>query len=115
MSHTARLISLLLLAATVTGCATERHWAVSGSERDEGLVRVSYEFPEDRDPALSDAAAARLALQRCAGWGYDDAEPIAGQLRQCSSMEKGNCDLWKVTREYQCRRDPASFASQLAR
>jgi hypothetical protein len=115
MSHTARLISLLLLATSLTGCATDRHWAVSGSERDEGLVRVSYEFPEDRDPALSDLAAAKLALQRCEGWGYDDAEPIAGQLRQCSSMDKGNCDLWKVTREYQCTRDPASFASQLAR
>jgi hypothetical protein len=114
MKHT-RLISFLLLATSFAGCATSQHWAVSAAERDEGLVRVSYEFPEDRDPALSDAAATRLALQRCAGWGYDDAEPIAGQLRQCSNMDRGNCDLWKVTREYQCTREPGALASQLAR
>jgi hypothetical protein len=92
---------------SITGCATSRHWNVSGGEKAEGLVRVSYEFPEAHEPALSETAAQELAEHRCEGWGYDDAEPIAGQLRQCSNMDDGNCSLWTVTREFQCTRGVA--------
>ena len=51
------------------------------------MVRVSYEYPEFQQPDVSDAQAMKIALGRCTGWGYDDAEPIAGQIRQCSNME----------------------------
>lgn len=114
MTRSARLIGLLMLTAAFAGCATRDPWAVSGGERQEGLVRVSYEFEEFHEPEVSEQQAAELALKRCAGWGYDSAEPIAGQLRQCSNMDDGNCDLWKVTREYQCTREVAS-ANLLAR
>lgn len=107
MHQPARLLCLLALAAAFTGCASTQHWSVSDSNRHEGLVRVSYEFPEFQDPTLSDEAAEKLAESRCAGWGYDDAKPIAGQLRQCSNMDNGDCDLWKVTREFQCTRQAA--------
>ena len=35
--------------------------------------------------------------------GYKAAEEVPGQLRECSNKEGDNCDLWTVTREYQCR------------
>ena len=114
MHRSARLICLLTLASAFAGCATHQQWAVSGAEKDVGLVRVSYEFPEFHEPDVSERQAEQLALKRCEGWGYDDAEPIAGQLRQCSNMDDGNCDLWKVTREFQCTREVAQ-ANQLAR
>lgn len=98
-----RIVCLGLLVA-LAGCATSKQWSVSDTEKDEGLVRVSYEFPEAREPVVSEKAAQELADHRCEGWGYDDAEPIAGQLRQCSDMDDGSCNLWTVTREYQCTR-----------
>ncbi len=101
-----RIVCLGLLAA-LAGCATSKQWSVSGAEKDEGLVRVSYEFPEAREPVVSEKAAQELAEHRCEGWGYDDAEPIAGQLRRCSNMDDGSCSLWTVTREYQCTREVA--------
>ena len=107
MPKSARLIALVLIAATFAGCASSRHWTESQSNREMGVVRVSYEFPEFHEPVLSDAQANKLALSRCEGWGYDQAEPIAGQLRQCSNMDNGDCDLWKVTREFQCSRSVA--------
>jgi len=107
MPSSARLVCLLTLASIFAGCATSKHWAVTGGERDEGLVKVSYEFPEYRDPALSEQQAQQLALHRCEGWGYDDVESIAGQLRRCSNMDDGNCNLWMVTREFQCTREVA--------
>lgn len=96
-----------LVMASLSGCASSKHWSVSGGEKDQGLVRVSYEFPETREPSLSEKAAQELADHRCEGWGYDDAEPIPGQLRQCSDMDDGSCNLWTVTREYQCTRSVA--------
>jgi hypothetical protein len=114
MHRSIRIITSLAIAAVFTGCATSKQWAVTESDRDEGLVRVSYEFPELQEPQLSEEQAMKLAESRCNGWGYDDAEPIAGQLRQCSSMNSGNCELWKVTREFQCTREVA-FADRLAK
>src|SRR5687768_2615499 len=113
MYRAAHLITLLLLTS-LAGCATGKQWAVTDSDRHEGLVRVSYEFTQSQEPQLSEQQAMKLAESRCNGWGYDEAEPIAGQLRQCSSMNDGNCELWKVTREFQCTREVA-FADQLAR
>lgn len=114
MQRLARLVLLIAATATFAGCATNKQWAVSGGEKNEGLVRVSYEYQEYREPQVTEAAAQELAQHRCEGWGYDDAQPIAGQLRQCSNMDNGDCDLWTVTREYQCTREVAQ-ASKLAR
>jgi hypothetical protein len=107
MFKTARLLAIVSLAALATGCATSKQWNETHSDRELGVVRVSYEFPEFDEPVVSDQQATKLALQRCEMWGYDDAEPIAGQLRQCSNMDNGDCDLWKVTREFQCTKSVA--------
>jgi hypothetical protein len=101
-------MSLAALAILATGCATTgKQWTEARGDRERGVVRVSYEFPEFHEPVVSDGEATKLALQRCETWGYDDAEPIAGQLRQCSNMDNGDCDLWRVTREFQCTRSVA--------
>lgn len=105
----------LLCVMAFTACATNRQpWSVSGGQKDAGLVRVSYEFEEFNEPEVSEQQAQQLALNRCEGWGFDDAEPIAGQLRRCSNTTNGDCDLWTVTREYQCTREVAQ-ANLLAR
>jgi hypothetical protein len=117
MIRTLRTFSLIassVLLLNLAGCATSKQWAVSGGDREEGVVRISYEYPEFHQPELSDEQAMKIATSRCNGWGFDDAEPIAGQIRQCSNMEGSNCDLWKVTREYQCVED-ASFAAHLSK
>ena len=114
MVRTFSLIAAAALALNLAACATTQQWNVSGGDRTEGVVRVSYEYPEFEQPELSDAQATQIATSRCNGWGYDDAEPIAGQIRQCGNMDGANCTLWTVTREYQCTQD-ASFAAQLSK
>ena len=108
------VLSLLILAA-VTGCASTQKWSPSGGSRERGLVRLSYEYPEYQQPAVSDAQAEALALNRCNSWGYRKVEPIAGQVRQCANMDDGNCNLWTVTREFQCKDGSGSYASRLSR
>jgi hypothetical protein len=103
-------VFLLSLAA----CATSQKWNVSGGDRSAGVVRVSYEYPEFEQPTLSDEQAMKIATSRCNGWGYEDAEPIAGQIRQCGNMDGSNCNLWTVTREYRCTQD-AAYAAHLSK
>jgi len=107
------LASLGLLA--LTACATTDKWNSSGGNREQGVVRVSYEYPEFKQPEMNDAEADALALNRCHTWGYEKVEPIAGQIRQCANMDDGNCNLWSVTREYQCKNTPSGYASRLSR
>jgi hypothetical protein len=113
---------LLLVQASfilgLAGCATPQKWSSSGGNRETGVVRLSYEYPEFQQPEMSDAQAQALALSRCNDWGYRSAEAKAGQIRQCANMDDGNCDLWSVTREFQCKGDESGegvFVSRLSR
>ena len=106
---------MLSFIGCLAACASTRQWSAAGGNRDEGVVRVSYEYPEFKQPQVSDAQAHRVALVRCNAWGYRTAEPKAGQVRQCANMDKGNCDLWTVTREFQCGNADGSYAARLSR
>lgn len=114
MNLNVRLVATAALLLSLAACATSKQWNVSGGNRDDGVVRLSYEYPEFKQPELSDEQAMQIATSRCNGWGYDEAEPIAGQIRQCANMSGSNCDLWTVTREYQCTQD-ASYAAHLSK
>ncbi|HEU5135652.1 MAG TPA: YecR family lipoprotein [Steroidobacteraceae bacterium] len=109
-----QFLAAAALLLNLAACATTSRWAVSGGDRSDGVVRISYEYPESEQPSVSDEQARKLALGRCEGWGYDDARPIAGQIRQCSNMEGTNCNLWTVTREYQCT-EQGAFATNFAK
>jgi hypothetical protein len=114
ITATVRFLASAALLLNLVACATSQKWGIAGGDRNGGVVRVSYDYPEFHQPAVSDEQAMKIALGRCAGWGYDNANPIPGQTRQCSNMEGSNCNLWTVTREYQCTTSGA-FASNLSR
>ena len=105
----------LLTLAVLAGCASTQKWSPSGGDREHGPVRLSYDYPEYRQPEVSDAQAEALALNRCNSWGYKTAEPVAGQIRRCANVDDGNCNLWTVTREFQCKQSSGSYASRLSR
>ena len=111
-----RILGCSLLFVGLGACATAEKWSAAGGNRDAGVVRLSYDYPEFHQPEMSEAEARKLALSRCNAWGYRHAEPIEGQIRQCSNMDDGNCNLWTVTREFQCKGgDGASVVSRLSR
>jgi hypothetical protein len=115
ITPTLRLLASATLLLSLVACATSPKWGVSGGDRTDGVVRVSYQYPEFHQPDVSDAQAMKIASNRCAGWGYDKAEPIPGQTRQCTNREDANCNLWTVTREYQCSSAKGAFASNFAK
>lgn len=106
-----------ILLVGLSACASTREWSAAGGNRESGLVRVSYQYSEFHQPDVSDAQAMELAEHRCEAWGFKHAEPVAGLVRECSNKQGGDCDMWKVTREFQCRADEgdASYAVRLSR
>jgi hypothetical protein len=112
-----KAVIALVLMSTLAACATTGHekWSAAGGNREAGMVRLSYEYPEFHQPTVSDAQAEALALNRCNTWGYKIAEPIAGQIRKCANTEDGNCNLWSVTREFQCKDATGSYVNRLSR
>ena len=108
------LISKILLTSltlTLAACATTDKWTPAGGNREQGVVRIAYEYPEFEQPEMSETEAEKLALNRCNAWGFREAQPIAGRIRQCANMDAGNCDLWSVTREYQCTNGDSGYAA----
>lgn len=113
--HTAQILAAAVAFLFLAACASTPQWNNAGGNRENGVVRLSYEYPEFKQHTISEAQAASLALNRCSAWGYTRAEPIAGVLRQCAKMDAGNCNLWTVTREYQCSDGEGSDGSMLGR
>lgn len=98
----------------MAACATQPSWSPSSSNRELGVARVAYEHAKFEEPALSDAQAVQLAMNRCAAWGFSHAQMIPGELRECSVRNGDSCDIWKVTREFQCSSE-GSLARAAAR
>jgi hypothetical protein len=111
-----RLVLLpVLLVVSLSACVSAKQWTSTGGNKDSGLVRISYQYAEFHQPDLSEAQAMELAANRCEAWGYKRAEPVAGLVRECSSMDGGNCELWTVTREFQCASGDSSYSARLSK
>jgi hypothetical protein len=111
MKLTKTLLALIPVFA-LTACASTQEWNAAGGDREQGIVKVSYQYSEYQRPSLSEQQAGNIAENRCNLWGYAHADFIPGQLRECSVTDGGNCTLWKVTREYQCTAGDAKMAGR---
>lgn len=96
-------LALVATAVVLAGCATVTHMAATGGSRSDGIVKLSFEVGEFDKVDINEADALRTARQRCAVWGYTDADPFEGITRQCQGRGMfGTCGQWFVTKEYQC-------------
>ena len=108
--------SAALAAPAGTGRLRQHPDLVDGRRRSGARRGASgHEYPEFHQPEMSATQAEALALNRCNAWGFSKAEPIEGQIRQCANVDDGNCNLWSVTREFQCSDGQARYATRLSR
>jgi hypothetical protein len=89
-------------AIILAGCATVSQMTATGGSRSDGIVRLSFEYGMFDKVEIDQVSALATARQRCAVWGYNDAEPFGGITRQCQAMSGYGCTHWFVTKEYQC-------------
>lgn len=93
----------LVAAIILSGCASKKELVATGGSRSDGTVVLSYEHSPLERPQLDAAQGLVTARQRCAAWGYSDAEAFGGVTRQCQSPTyDGGCYRWFVSMTYQC-------------
>jgi len=97
-----RVVSFLSGAILLAGCATVSQMAATSGSRSDGIVKLSYEYGMFDRVKIDEMTGLATAQRRCATWGYTNAEPFGGEVRQCQSASGYGCMRWFVTREYQC-------------
>ncbi len=115
MTATGRLIVVTLMICC--GCASEKQWAVSGGNKNDGTVVLSYlvvrvhHGPEGQGTdifnpigPLDEADGQPVADAACMDWGYSGADAfLEGAREECTRDDGyGACNRWTVTMEYQC-------------
>lgn len=95
-------LALVSAVAVLAGCATVSQMQATGGSRSDGIVKLSFEYGMFDKVQLDEATGLQTARQRCAVWGYTDADPFGGITRQCQQSGSMGCLRWFATREYQC-------------
>jgi len=109
-------IAAIAAAIALSGCAVQKALTPTGGSRSDGVVRLSYTVSLFEKPVVDYEQGRTLARQRCAAWGYSDAEPFGGETQQCQQFNNyGNCVQALVTVEYQCTGQPDGAATPKAK
>jgi hypothetical protein len=102
MNYSVHIVSAALVSL-VAGCATVKVPQATGGSRSDGVVDLSYEYGMFEKPQVDWGQAASVARERCAAWGYTDAQPFGGAKSECQAFNGyGNCVRQLVTVSYQC-------------
>ena len=101
-----RLLPLLAALAVIAGCAiagftSYKQWTEAEGDDQAGIARLSYEYRKYESPQVDERAGLDMARQRCADWGYKNAQR-RGEDRECIDGQESDCSKWRVTREYSC-------------
>jgi hypothetical protein len=94
----------MLLAGCVS-TPTKKDLVATGGSRADGTVQLSYEMYAYETVETSEAQGLATAKERCAAWGYPNAQPFGGQAKQCQFSNQYGCISWFVTVTYQCLSD----------
>lgn len=97
------LISVATLLV-VSGCATLKTPQINGTNRNEGLVDLSYSYGLFERPQVNwEQAELTTATQQCQSWGYQKPSANSDPWQECASTDsRGNCNSHIVTKRYQC-------------
>lgn len=97
-----RISALLILTSALSGCAVHKHFVPVGGSRSDGTIKMAFDHGMFENPQVDANQARALAKQRCAAWGYSDAEAFGSSMKTCIMGSSSGCNTWRVTVEYQC-------------
>jgi len=98
-------------ATSMSGCAVQKTLTPVGGSRSDGTIRLAYSVSMFEKPVVDWTQGSYLARQRCAAWGYSDAESFGGSTQQCEAYNGyGNCVQATIFVDYQCTGQPEAIA-----
>jgi hypothetical protein len=103
-------MTIAALAALMCGLRSTKGRHPIGGSRSDGVVRLAFTYGLFEQPKVDPNQAYRAAAQRCAAWGYSDAEAFVCVSTACINGTYQGCNLWQATVEYQCTGQPEKAA-----
>lgn len=102
-----RFVILWVCAAAIllSGCATEKHYALTDTDTENGTVRLSYNFAMfERPENPANQEPDQLAWEKCLALGYAAVNVQPRQETHClqKSSSGDYCVNTRVSRVYQC-------------
>jgi hypothetical protein len=99
-----KLLAVVAIALSVTGCATHKNWEANGGSKSDGVITISYLYGEYESPESSAVQGDKVAIHRCKLWGFDSAESFSMGSERCNSRwgSQGACKEYLVSKTYQC-------------
>lgn len=95
-------ITILVLIAIISGCATVKVPVPTGGSKSDGTIELSYQVGGFEKPVVDWNQALITATEKCRAWGYSSAEAFGGTKSQCQATNEYGCIQWFVTATYQC-------------
>jgi hypothetical protein len=95
------IVAVLLLNA----CAFQTDVPTAAQRKAAGLIVLSYESPNFASVQAEEQEGVNLATKKCALLNYTTAEPQGHASKECSNKADwtGRCNVWTITRQYQCK------------
>jgi hypothetical protein len=90
------------ICLTLVGCATPMIPQATGGSRADGVIEFSYQFNAMQKPVIDWKIVDAAAKERCAAWGYTNAEAFGGGVQSCAMGDAFGCNVMQVTTSYQC-------------
>jgi hypothetical protein len=92
------------LTVSLAGCATPAPLMVTGGSPSDGTIFMSTgDFGAfSKRPVIDLDKAQKMALRRCASWGYSSAERFDAMRTVCTGRNAYGCVAWEDRVSYQC-------------
>jgi hypothetical protein len=99
-----KLLAVVAIALSITGCSTNQGWTTEGGSKDIGAVNLSREYGEFENVQTEDVKGIEVAREQCQDWGFKDAKD-RGMIRATCTKHKGlhhECVKFNETKQYKC-------------
>ena len=89
--------------ALLSGCMAAGPMQVSGGNRQNGDVVLSFDYNVMQNPSVNVTQGLQTAAGKCQSWGYAGAIPSGSPTTSCTGKtEGGDCISWRVSTHFQC-------------
>lgn len=95
-----RLIGLLAMVVALTSCTQPVKPSAFGGSKSDGTIVLGAN--KGYFDVIDWSDASKIALRKCAGWGYSGAEAFGGMQTVCIKYSNLGCSSWEVSSVWQC-------------
>lgn len=74
----------------------------TGGSLADGVIELSYTRSPSETSLFDEQDALKTATKRCKAWGFKKADAFSGEQTSCRDQIGSRCDVYLVTKKYQC-------------